>query len=82
MEAKIPRIVDRNFKPGFKIKLHNKDIKNALAVATELQVPLPLTGLIDQILSALIADGKGELDHSAIIQFTEKLAMIEVRKDL
>jgi 2-hydroxy-3-oxopropionate reductase len=63
------------------MRLHKKDIKNALATAAGLQVPLPLTGLIEQILSALIIDGKGELDHSAIIQFTEKLAKIEVRKE-
>lgn len=81
LEAKIPKIADRNFKPGFKIKLHNKDLKNALATAADLQVPLPLTGLMEQILSALMANGKGELDHSAIIQFTEMLAKIEVRKD-
>ena len=81
LEAKIPMIVDRNFQPGFKIKLHDKDIKNALATAAGLQTPLPLTGLIEQILSASIADGKGELDHSVIIQFTEKLAHVEVRKE-
>ena len=81
MDAKIPMVVDRNFQPGFKIKLHDKDIKNALATAAGLRTPLPLTGLIEQILSASIADGKGELDHSAIIQFTEKLAHVEVRKE-
>lgn len=81
MDAKIPMIVDRNFKPGFKIKLHNKDIKNALATAAGLQVPVPLTGLVEQMFSALLVDDKGELDHSAIIQFSEKLAQIEVRKE-
>ena len=81
MNAKVPLIVERNFKPGFKINLHNKDIKNALATAADLQVPLPFTGLVGQILSALIVAGNGEMDHSAIIQFTEKLAQIEVRKD-
>ncbi len=81
MDAKIPMITHRNFKPGFKIKLHDKDITNALATAAGLQVPLPLTGLVKQILSALIADGKGEMDHGAIIQFTEQLAKVEVRKD-
>ncbi|MDZ7330381.1 MAG: 2-hydroxy-3-oxopropionate reductase [candidate division KSB1 bacterium] len=81
MDAKIPMIVNRNFKPGFKIKLHDKDLANALATAAQLQVPLPLTSIMKQILSALILDGKGEMDHGAIIQFTEQLAKIEVRKD-
>jgi len=81
MDAKVPLIVARNFKPGFKIKLHKKDIQNALATAADLEVPLALTGLIEQMLSALINDDKGELDHSAIIQFTEKLARVEVGKE-
>ena len=82
MEAKIPMIINGNFRPGFKIKLHDKDIKNALATAAGLQVPLPLTGLLEQFLSALIVEGKGEMDHSAIIQFIEKLAHVEVRKEI
>jgi len=81
LDVKIPPLMDRQFKPGFKIELHNKDIKNALATAAGLDVPLPLTNFIEVILSSLIADGKGALDHSAIIQFAEKLAHIEVRKD-
>jgi len=81
MDAKIHKIVERNFKPGFKIKLHDKDIKNALATASGLQVPLPLTALVEQMLAALMVAGKGELDHSAMIQFVEKMAHVEVRKD-
>lgn len=81
MDVKVPLIMDREFNPGFKIELHNKDIKNALKTAVGLDIPLPLTGFIEAVLSALIADGKGTLDHSAIIQFTEKLAHTEVRKD-
>ncbi|MDZ7265298.1 MAG: 2-hydroxy-3-oxopropionate reductase [candidate division KSB1 bacterium] len=80
MEAKIPKILQRNFAPGFKIKLHQKDIANVLATAAGLQVPLPLTGMVAQILSALMADEKGELDHGAIIQFVEKLAHVEIQR--
>lgn len=80
MEAKIPKILERNFTPGFKIKLHQKDISNVLATAAGLQVPLPLTGLVAQILASLMADKKGELDHAAIIQFVEKLAHVEIGK--
>ncbi|NOZ63077.1 MAG: 2-hydroxy-3-oxopropionate reductase [Calditrichaeota bacterium] len=80
MDAKIPLAIERNFKPGFKIQLHRKDVQNALKTAKNLNVPLPLTGIMDQIFSALIADGKEDDDHGGIIQFFEKLAHVEVRK--
>lgn len=79
LDAKIPTILERNFKPGFKIRLHHKDLKNALETARELKVPIPLTSLVQQVLCALINEGKGEADHSAIINFSERLANIEVR---
>ena len=78
MNAKIPMIYERNFEPGFKIKLHDKDIKNVLKTATDLQVPLPLTDLIDQIMTSLLAENKGELDHAGLVQYFEKLTAVEV----
>lgn len=80
LEAKLPKILERDFKPGFKIRLHYKDLKNALEAARELNVPLPFTSLLQQILNALINEGKGECDHSAIIAFTERLANVAVRR--
>lgn len=77
MNTKIPNILDRNFKPGFKIRLHQKDLKNSLETARELGVPLPVTSLIQQMLISLINDGKGELDHSTIVNFIENLAKVE-----
>jgi len=79
LDAKIPTILERNFKPGFKIRLHHKDLKNALETARELKVPILLTSLVQQVLCTLINEGKGEEDHSAIINFSERLANIEVR---
>jgi 2-hydroxy-3-oxopropionate reductase len=81
LDAKIPVILERNFKPGFKVRLHHKDLKNALETARELKVPLPMTALIQQMLCALINEGKGEADHSAIVNFFERLANIEVKGD-
>ncbi|HDP99279.1 MAG TPA: 2-hydroxy-3-oxopropionate reductase [bacterium] len=82
MDAKIPLIIERLFAPGFKIKLHQKDIHNVLKTAAGLETPLPLTGMLEQFLAALILDGKGDLDHGAIVQFFEKLAHTEIRKEL
>ena len=80
MNAKVPMILDGNFKPGFRIELHIKDLQNALDTGHNLNVPLPLTANVMETLQALKADGMGANDHSAIVRFYEKLAQIEVRK--
>jgi 2-hydroxy-3-oxopropionate reductase len=77
MNAKTPMMLERNFKPGFKIDLHIKDLVNALETSREVGVSMPLTGMMMQIMLALRVDGKGQLDHSAIISFYEKLAKME-----
>lgn len=79
LEAKAPMIMERNFSPGFRIRLHQKDLHNALLTAKDLGVPLPVTSLVQQMLGALINEGKGEQDHSAIVTFIEGLAHTEVR---
>ena len=79
LETKAPMIFGRNFKPGFKIRLHHKDLKNALSTAKDLGVPLPLSSLVQQILISLITDGRGDEDHSALATFFEKLAKVEIK---
>ena len=80
LNAKAPMVIARNFKPGFRIKLHQKDLRNALLAAESMKVSLPFTALAQQILMALMNDGKGDLDHSAIVTFIEGMAGIEVKK--
>jgi 2-hydroxy-3-oxopropionate reductase len=80
MNAKIPMILDGNFKPGFRIELHIKDLQNALDTGHNLNVSLPLTAVIMETLQALKLDGMAADDHSAIVRYYEKLAKIEVRK--
>ncbi len=80
LDAKAPMVMKGNFKPGFKIDLHIKDLANAIDTAREVGVPLPLTNIVMEILQALKIDGKGQNDHGGIIQFYEKLAKVEVRK--
>jgi 2-hydroxy-3-oxopropionate reductase len=80
MEAKAPMMLDRNFRAGFRIRLHQKDLRNVLQTAQELNVPLPVTALVQQMLGALVNDGEQELDHSAILHFLEKMAQVEVKK--
>lgn len=81
MNAKIPMILDGNFKPGFRIELHIKDLQNALDTAHALNVPVPLTANIMETLQALKNDDMGASDHSAIVRHYEKLAKIEVRRE-
>ncbi len=80
MNAKVPMILDGNFKPGFRIELHIKDLQNALDTAHALNVPVPLTANIMETMQALKNDDLGTSDHSAIIRYYEKLAKAEVRK--
>ena len=79
LEAKAPMMMERNFRPGFRIRLHQKDLNNAMATAKDLGVPVPVTSLLQQVLGALVNDGKGDLDHSAIAQFIEGMAHTEIR---
>jgi 2-hydroxy-3-oxopropionate reductase len=79
MNAKVPMILDGNFKPGFRIELHIKDLQNALDTAHEIGVPIPLTASVMETLQALKIDGFAANDHSAIVRHYEKLAKIEVR---
>jgi 2-hydroxy-3-oxopropionate reductase len=80
LNAKAPMVMSRNFKPGFRIRLHQKDLRNALQAAEAMKVSLPFTSLAQQILMALMNAGRGDLDHSAIATFIEDMAKAEVRK--
>jgi len=79
LDAKVPLALDGNFKPGFRIELHIKDLANALDTAHEIGVPVPLTSGVMEIMQALKVDGKAGDDHGGIIQFYERLAKVEVR---
>ena len=81
LDAKMPLVLKGHFKPGFRIELHIKDLQNALDTAHELGVPIPLSSGIMEIMQALKVDGKAGDDHGGIIQFYEKLARTEVRKN-
>jgi 2-hydroxy-3-oxopropionate reductase len=79
LNAKAPMVIGRNFQPGFRIRLHEKDLRNALLAAESMKVGLPLTSIVQQMLIALMNQGKGDLDHSAIATFIEGMAGVEVK---
>jgi 2-hydroxy-3-oxopropionate reductase len=81
LDAKVPLVLKRNYKPGFRIKLHIKDLKNALIVGRELGIPLPATALAQTFFEACDAAGRGNLDHGALITVTEELAKAQVGEE-
>jgi 2-hydroxy-3-oxopropionate reductase len=80
LDAKMPLVLEGNFKPGFRIELHIKDLANALDTARNMGITVPLSDAVMEIMQALKKDGKGSDDHGGIIQFYEKLAKVEVRQ--
>lgn len=80
LDAKAPLVLARNFKPGFRIELHIKDLMNAMDTAHEVGVPIPLSAQVLEMMQALKVDGKAGDDHGGLVQFYEKLAKCEVRK--
>jgi 2-hydroxy-3-oxopropionate reductase len=80
LDAKMPLVLEGNFKPGFRIELHIKDLANALDTAHEVGVPVPLSGAVMEVMQALKVDDKGGDDHGGIIQFYERLAKVQVRR--
>jgi 2-hydroxy-3-oxopropionate reductase len=80
LNAKGPMMIARNFKPGFRIRLHQKDLRNTLQTAEALGIPLPITAYCQQMFNALMNEGKGDNDHSGLVQYLEKAASVTVKK--
>jgi 2-hydroxy-3-oxopropionate reductase len=74
MEMRGEGMLNHNFAPGFRIRLHHKDLGIALAAGRAFGVSLPVTALVDQMLGSLEVDGRGDLDHSALLTHLEDLA--------
>ncbi len=81
LDAKAPMICARNFKPGGKISINHKDIKNVLATAHTIGVPVPLTAQLFEIQQALKVGGHMDDDHGGYVQYFEQLAGVIVKSD-
>lgn len=82
LDAKAPMMCARNFVPGGKISINHKDIKNVINTAHDLDVPLPLTAELFEIMQALKVGGHMDEDHAGIVQYFEKLADVEVKSEM
>ncbi|MGE3384886.1 MAG: 2-hydroxy-3-oxopropionate reductase [Pyrinomonadaceae bacterium] len=74
MELRGPTMIGHDFTPGFKARLHRKDMKIILETARELGVELPVSTIVDQMFADLLASGNGDLDHSSLLLVIEELS--------
>ena len=74
LEVHGERMIARSFDPGFRIKLHQKDLGTALDAARSIGVALPNTATTQQLMNSCTAQGLAEADHSALIQTLERLS--------
>jgi 2-hydroxy-3-oxopropionate reductase len=78
LDARASSFLTGSFVPGFRIRLHLKDLKNAMEAARETGTVLPGTALVQQLMEAARVAGRGDLDHSALITVVEDLAKFRV----
>lgn len=73
------RMLERNFEPGGKVRLHKKDTEIAMSVAKELGIYLPGTSLISHLWNAVASQGGLDWDHSSVVKVLELMSKTEVR---
>jgi 2-hydroxy-3-oxopropionate reductase len=74
LDQKAPKMLQRNFDPGFRIALHHKDLGIVTAAAREAGIVAPLGALVAQLMASAVANGEGGLDHSALLLGVERLS--------
>jgi len=73
------RILERNFKPGFRLRLHRKDLDIAMAVGKEFGIVLPVTAQVREMMTASLNAGQSDLDNSSLVMILEKLSNTQVK---
>jgi 2-hydroxy-3-oxopropionate reductase len=81
LDQKAPKMLQRNFDPGFRIALHHKDLGIVTAAAREAGVVAPLGALVAQLMASAVANGDGGLDHSALLLGVERLSGSESEQE-
>ena len=74
LEMRRDNMLNGQFDPGFRIRLHQKDLKNGLELAGETSVALPAAALVEQLMRAMAAKGRADYDHSGLVTLLEDLA--------
>jgi 2-hydroxy-3-oxopropionate reductase len=78
MDVRGPRIVKGDFEPGFRSRFHYKDLNIIRETARAYGASLPASALAHELFTAMLANGWGELDHSAVVKVIEKLSNAEL----
>lgn len=83
MDVRGPRILKGDYTPGFRARLHHKDLNIIREAARAYGASLPASALAHELFTAMMANGWGELDHSAVVKVIEKLSNCElpIKKD-
>ena len=79
VDNRMPEILKGNFEPGFTIDLHTKDVKLAVEMAKNMNLPLYATNLVAELFKTAQVKGLGKKDNCAVIKLYEELAGVEVR---
>jgi 2-hydroxy-3-oxopropionate reductase len=79
MDARGQRVIHGDFQPGFRGRFHYKDLNIIMKTGNDYGVPLPVSSLVHELFGAMLAAGRGELDHTGIITVLEDLAKVEAR---
>jgi 2-hydroxy-3-oxopropionate reductase len=79
LENRGERMVNGDFDPGFRIRLHYKDLNIIMKTGNDYQVPLPVTSVVHELFNTAMVKGRSELDHSGLLTVIEDMAGIEAR---
>jgi len=80
LEDKAPRMFDGRYDPGFRIRLHVKDLANVLETSRELHTAMPLTSQIMEMMQVLMAEGHDDVDHGGLALYYEKLNGLSLKR--
>lgn len=79
MDVRGPKVIQGDFRPGFKGRFHFKDLGIIMKTGLEVGVPLPVTATVQQLFATMLAAGRGDLDHTGLITVLEDMAQHEAR---
>ncbi|SFG77296.1 2-hydroxy-3-oxopropionate reductase [Oribacterium sp. WCC10] len=81
LDAKAPMMLSGNYNPGFRIKLHIKDLTNALNAAHAINMPVPMTAHMMEVMQELMNHDEADCDHDDIVRYYERMTGVSVRED-
>jgi 2-hydroxy-3-oxopropionate reductase len=79
MDARGQRVIRGDFAPGFRGRFHFKDLNIIMKTGSDYGVPLPVSSLVHELFAAMLAAGRGDMDHTGVITVLEDLAKVEAR---